>query len=529
MIATLLLALSPALAATQAPDYRQTLDLAVHWLRWEGRNPDGSYGKGVEDTALALLAFARSPRRYTVQDGPWIREAAQWLLSKNAGDVRVREALAAVGVEVDPTAVPARVEEISPEAAGREADALARRFSPEGHVSESVRETALAAIRLSTLLDRLPRTTPAGGPPPETETASSVPAASLDEALQRAGHFLRSQEIEPGRWGFAGRPDAGITALAAAALAALPGDPGKAHRASLDRALEWLASIQDQSGAITEGGLAAYVTSVAILAFHSSGDPRYRPTIEKARRFLTAVQCDEGEGYTTDDNFYGGIGYGNDERPDLSNLNLAIDALRAADLPKDDPAVARMLRFLDRCQNRSESNPTVVSAEGHRVLAGNDGGGIYYPGNSPAGYVDLPDGTRVARSYGSMTYSLLKGYVFAGLPTEDPRVQAALGWIRKNWTLEENPGFDRTKDPRAGHQGYYYYLYTLARTLHSLGEPTVEDAAGKPHDWRAELAARLLALQRADGSWVNEVDRWWEGHPVIPTSYATLALTLGRS
>src|SRR5262249_40024550 len=118
--------------------------------------------------------------------------------------------------------------------------------------------------------------------------------------------------------------------------------------------------------------------------------------------------------------------------------------------------------------------------------------------------------------------------LFAGVRKDDPRVRAAYDWIRKNWTLDENPGFDTAKDPRAGWQGYYYFLYTAARTLRAIGEPEVEDGAGKKNDWRGEISARLLSLQKPDGSWTNEVDRWWEGQPALVTSYALLALAQCR-
>ncbi|MGH7149077.1 MAG: hypothetical protein ACREIU_00185, partial [Planctomycetota bacterium] len=228
--------------------------------------------------------------------------------------------------------------------------------------------------------------------------------------------------------------------------------------------------------------------------------------------------------YKEEDRFYGGIGYGDDERPDLSNLNYALDGLVASGLPSSEPAFAKALAFLQRCQNRSESNPTQVRVAGDTIVAGNDGGAAYFPGNSPAGTATLPDGRKVARSYGSMTYALLKGFLYAGLPKTDARVQAAFAWIGKNWTLEENPGFDTAKDPRAGYQGYFYYLHTAARTLLLFGEEKVVDASGAPHLWRGELAARLLSLQKADGSWMNDVDRWWEGHAALVTSYALLAL-----
>ena len=88
-----------------------------------------------------------------------------------------------------------------------------------------------------------------------------------------------------------------------------------------------------------------------------------------------------------------------------------------------------------------------------------------------------------------------------------------------------NPGFEASDDPRAAYQGLFYYFYTMARALDLYGEATITDAAGNPHDWRSELCGRLLAIQRQDGSWVNEnAARWFEGNPVLASSYAMLTL-----
>jgi len=35
-----------------------------------------------------------------------------------------------------------------------------------------------------------------------------------------------------------------------------------------------------------------------------------------------------------------------------------------------------------------------------------------------------------------------------------------------------------------------------------------------------------VALQRPDGSWVNEADRWMEGDPNLVTAYSVIALQI---
>ncbi|MCH7925963.1 MAG: hypothetical protein IIC51_10560 [Planctomycetes bacterium] len=39
----------------------------------------------------------------------------------------------------------------------------------------------------------------------------------------------------------------------------------------------------------------------------------------------------------------------------------------------------------------------------------------------------------------------------------------------------------------------------------------------------------LVSLQRDDGSWVNDADRWYEGNPQLVTAYALLALQTALS
>ena len=287
-----------------------------------------------------------------------------------------------------------------------------------------------------------------------------------------------------------------------------------------------MVSLQHDDGSIHAGQLANYVTSAAIMALAESSILNHRAALVRARGFLQGLQADEGEGYSEGDRYYGGIGYGGDERPDLSNLQMALEALVESGLEDKDPTFQKALRFLERCQNRSESNDVAIASAGGTIESGNDGGGVYMPGDSKAGYVELADGSRVPRSYGSMTYALLKCFVFCGLERDDPRVAAAWSWVCENYTLDVNPGFEHSSDPTASYQGLYYYLHTMAKALDAFGEETIVDGNGQEHAWRSEVAGRMCAMQsRLDGSWVNpNAARWWEGNPVLATSYALLTL-----
>ena len=39
-----------------------------------------------------------------------------------------------------------------------------------------------------------------------------------------------------------------------------------------------------------------------------------------------------------------------------------------------------------------------------------------------------------------MTYAGLKSFLYAGVSKDDPRVKAAVEWVRKHYTVTENPG-----------------------------------------------------------------------------------------
>ena len=100
---------------------------------------------------------------------------------------------------------------------------------------------------------------------------------------------------------------------------------------------------------------------------------------------------------------------------------------------------------------------------------------------------------------------------------DDPRVKAAVDWIRRHYTLEENTG---QKDA-----GLFYYYHVFAKAMDALGEDRFEDARGVKHDWRKELFETLKARQAADGSWANKNGAFLENSPELATSFALLALS----
>jgi squalene-hopene/tetraprenyl-beta-curcumene cyclase len=387
------------------------------------------------------------------------------------------------------------------------------------------RAALLSWLVLTVLVSALPARAENARPPvarrPKVELSIRNEALhSIDLGLD----WLRRQQAADGSWG---RGYPAITALATTAFLRSPTPLAPEDRSTAEHGLEYLATMVRPDGGIypeKAPQMQSYNTSICLMALIAADDPAYDAIIRKARAFLVGLQADEARGYGPDSVFYGGIGYGDNGRPDLSNLQWSLEALKvsqdyaphgeATNQPRDDsrqPSGAlksesgqglfwdKAIVFLQRCQNRTETNEL--------SWAGTDGGFEYNPEESKAGG---------HTSYGSMTYAGMKSFIYAGVGREDPRVKAAFAWCSRNYDLEQNP--------EMGQQGLYYYYHTMAKALDAHGDDSLVDAKTKRHNWRNELIVKLVSLQQSDGLWKNSVGRWWENDPQLVTSYCVLTL-----
>ncbi len=343
--------------------------------------------------------------------------------------------------------------------------------------------------------------------------ARAADATAIRESIARGSKFL-AEKGQAADGSFSSEVGPAVTALAVTALAK-SGTPTDAP--VLRKGIAYLLTFKQPDGGIYAPGspVSNYETAISMVALAACNqDGRYDKEIKGAEAFVKGLQWDDGEGKAKADPAFGGAGYGKKGRPDLSNTQFMIEALRSIGASEHDPAIEKALVFVSRTQNLVGPENTAPFAEQNKNP--DDKGGFYYTpaagGESQAG--TNPDGG--LRSYGSMTYAGLKSMIFAGLTKDDYRVKAALAWLGKHYTFKENPGM--------GQAGLFYYFHTAAKSLDVLGEETFTDAAGKAHSWRAELSDEILAKQKADGSWVNENTRWMEDNPNLVTSYALLAL-----
>ena len=350
--------------------------------------------------------------------------------------------------------------------------------------------------------------------PPLSLCAAEVKIFGPDPKLYqktvgRAIQFLAAQQSEDGSLS----PQIGIGPTALATLGLLR-NGRTATDPQVAKGLKYLEEYVQESGGICTPGsrIPTYETCIALVCLKEANrDGQYNKIIQRADAFIRGGQWDESKGKDKSDLYYGGAGYGGKSRPDLSNTAFLIDALKASGAGPDDKAIQEALIFVSRCQNlESEHNTTQFASKV------NDGG-FYY--TCVLGRQEeerqTPEGG--LRSYGSMTYSGLKSMIYAGVGKDDPRVKAALLWIRKNYDVQNNPGM--------GEAGLYYYYHTFAKALDVLGIDEIEDAKGVKHDWRRELTEELARRQKDNGSWINTNTRWMEGDPNLATAFALLALS----
>jgi len=271
---------------------------------------------------------------------------------------------------------------------------------------------------------------------------------------------------------------------------------------------------------VAKGGVGNYVMSAVASGLSAVGDADATASSMRAIEWMRREQWDESEGLASGQDWFGGAGYGNGKRPDLSNTQMMLDAMHDAGVSADDPAVQRALRFLERAQNRKASNSAAWAQSGT-----GDGGFVYSPANGGESFASDAAGegrygeklaVKSLRSYGSMTYAGFKSMLYAGLSKDDPRVKDALAWISAHFTFVENPGL--------GAQGYFYYIHAMSRALFASRLERIETPNGTSHDWRSELVDALCTRQRPDGSWRNDAERWEESNEDLATIYAVLAL-----
>jgi len=366
----------------------------------------------------------------------------------------------------------------------------------------------------------------AAAEPAATQTTTPT-KAQVEALLTKAQDWLLAQQQPDGAFLPGKQFVVGVTAMSVEVLARPPLAIGK-DDPRLAKAIALLKThVQPDGGTYAkEEGLGNYGTAFTLMALAAAkvDDSAW---ILGGQKFLFG-----GQNTVADSVANGGIGYGSKGagHEDLSNTASAVAALKATGVPASDPHMVKALAFIQRCQNLSSHNKL--------PWVGNDGGAVYSPEESKAAGSWDPKtssgagGTSTTEvkltSYGSMTYALISSYLALDIKADDPRVAAALAWVKDNYQFDANPGMVAGKEQ----EGLLYYYAAMAKTFDTLGMKELQLKDGKKVDWRADLFAaiskRAVPAKLDDGRegimWINSAKRWGEGLPHLATVYLIKAL-----
>ena len=169
---------------------------------------------------------------------------------------------------------------------------------------------------------------------------STRAADDWDNVVDKAIAYLKSSQNPDGSWGAAPR-NAGVTGIVLTGMLqtgkVTPDDP------TVAKGLKYIESLVNPKAGHIAGKdpamqLQNYVTSVNVMALVAANkSDKYKAVIGDAVKFLKKLQWDEDEGKKPEDDFFGGAGYDSKSRPDLSNTQFFLDALKAAGVPAGRP------------------------------------------------------------------------------------------------------------------------------------------------------------------------------------------------
>jgi len=358
-------------------------------------------------------------------------------------------------------------------------------------------------------------------------------------ALDRAYEWLRAHQHEDGHWSNPKFP--ALTALPVWALIR----SGEESTEPINNGVAYIKRCVHDNGAIfvepsekkRGGGLSNYNTAISMVALHETGRADLVPIVQRARAFVARSQ------FLSPDNLYhGGMGYDaqtDREYTDLSNSYIAYEAmrltesvedLRPADQERVDLDWDAALQFVQSVHNHPDYNDRPWVSDAPSEI----GGFVYHPDQTRAGTYTDEDGIVRFRSMRGMTYAGLLSYIYADVDRNDPRVKATVDWAANHWSLEANntpSGGDAAYDTNDEREGLFYLYNVMSKGLAAYGQNEFKPSNRPAFNWREDLVKKLVSMQRIDpetghGYWVNEVSRYWEGDPVLVTSYAVIALQI---
>ena len=332
---------------------------------------------------------------------------------------------------------------------------------------------------------------------------------SLQPALARAVDFLWSAQASDGGWhsktyGLL-RSGQSLTPFVLHALLRVPEGVHPLPRERVDRALAFILGNTKSNGAVgmTDPDIPDYpnyATALSVSALCLARRDGWQARIAPMIAYLRSQQFTQRNGWQPKDPAYGAWGMGGEVRTppgtghvDLSMTRHVLDALHAAGVPFDDPALQAARIFVPRCQN-PDGGFFFSTTEFDTNKAGQAG--------------------KQYRSYGTACADGVLALAASGHALDSPRVTAASRWLSRNHRGMSVPGFEGPAYDRWPRGLAFYYAAASSAAFRTLG----------PFPGLA-IVQELEQTQRADGSWSNQENLVKEDDPLIATPFAVHALS----
>lgn len=332
-------------------------------------------------------------------------------------------------------------------------------------------------------------------PPPVSQRA-------VDHAVERGGAFLVAELPRPIEGKFADKIAVGRDELILYALAHVGVD--YSGNRSVKAALEAALSRELRS---------TYQAALTALALEALDKVKHHWRLAQCAQFLVDNQCLNGQwSYGQPIKMPDNLPKGPSGDPGETVASIRITRRGRGPAKGDNSNAQYAALGLRACASAGILLPDEVLVAGAKWLEKNQGkdGGWGY---SDAGQMNDP-------SHGSMTAGAVSSLViFRHLLKQDTAsnatIKKGLEWIGANFTVTENPGYERA------YQWHHYWLYAVERAGILGGTEKIGD-----HWWFSEGAEHLIKAQDPKfGSWVSEKNGMESvGGAAADTAFAILFL-----
>ena len=352
------------------------------------------------------------------------------------------------------------------------------------------------AFAILTLVTTLGFARQDGAQPPST---TQTTLADIDAAIERGARWLRMAQQDDGAFSPEDARGTCRVALTAMALWSLNEPQRSIEDADAVRAARVLLTNCRDDGGIYDParGLAVYTSGVSSRALRTLGK---RPDWPELGSALANVELFTYR-RVAPDSIVDAVQPG---ETSVAQSREVARSLLDTSKPSED-GKRKALEFLSRCEQDSTRAPARVRSSLQTGRTDQIG---------PFGYDDLLP------------------FVYFDLAPEQQIALRAREALRAYYTPERNPDLTKRYGGEGfvpGTQGLFYYYFLVSKALTCFRQPALVTADGTSHVWADEIAARLVRAQRPSGEWSNPDPQWWEGEPVLATSYALLTLKLCRA